>query len=64
MNNLIIPSPFDAHVHLRQGDLAKLVVPHVKLGGIKLAYVMVFDFILIFLICSRIFANSLFFQPS
>lgn len=38
---LAIPSPFDAHVHLRQGDLAKLVVPHVKLGGVKLAYVMV-----------------------
>lgn len=41
MATITIPSPFDAHVHLRQGDIAKLVVPHVALGGIKLAYVMV-----------------------
>ncbi|KAK4700694.1 hypothetical protein P7C70_g5548, partial [Phenoliferia sp. Uapishka_3] len=40
VNTITVPSPFDAHVHLRQGDLMKLVVPHVALGGIKLAYVM------------------------
>ena len=41
MNPLVIPSPFDAHVHLRQGEVMQLVVPHVGLGGVKLAYVMV-----------------------
>lgn len=41
METITIPSPFDAHVHLRQGDLMKLVVPHVPRGGVKLAYVMV-----------------------
>jgi len=29
------------HVHLRQGAMSKLVTPHVSLGGIKTAYVMV-----------------------
>jgi len=29
------------HVHLRQGAMSKLVTPHVALGGIKTAYVMV-----------------------
>ena len=40
-NELTIPSPADFHVHLRQGELMKLVVPHVAEGGIHLAYVMV-----------------------
>jgi hypothetical protein len=33
--------PSDFHVHLRQGDFASLVVPHVRQGGFGLAYVMV-----------------------
>ena len=36
-----VSSPADFHVHLRQGDLSKLVTPHVKKGGFHLAYVMV-----------------------
>lgn len=40
LNEVVIPSPFDAHVHLRQGPLMELVVPHLSLGGINLAYVM------------------------
>ncbi|KAL8284259.1 hypothetical protein RQP46_005008 [Phenoliferia psychrophenolica] len=40
MDRIVLPSPFDAHVHLRQGDLMELVVPHVAVGGVKLAYVM------------------------
>jgi hypothetical protein len=36
-----IPAPADFHVHLRQGDMSKLVAPHVLKGGFKLAYVMV-----------------------
>ncbi|KZW04055.1 dihydroorotase [Exidia glandulosa HHB12029] len=35
-----IPAPADFHVHLRDGNLAKLVTPHVAQGGISLAYVM------------------------
>lgn len=36
-----VQSPADFHVHLRQGDLAELVTPHVRKGGFTLAYVMV-----------------------
>ncbi|GAA6004414.1 hypothetical protein JCM10207_000716 [Rhodosporidiobolus poonsookiae] len=39
-NTITIPSPFDAHVHLRQGNLMRLVTPHVEQGGIKMAFVM------------------------
>ncbi len=35
---LFLPS---FHVHLRQGVMSELVTPHVALGGIKTAYVMV-----------------------
>ena len=31
------------HVHVRQGAMSKLVVPHVAQGGIRTAYVMVRD---------------------
>ncbi|KAJ6627564.1 Dihydroorotase [Mycena sp. CBHHK59/15] len=37
---LSVPSPADFHVHLRQGQLASLVTPHVRQGGFTLAYVM------------------------
>ncbi|KAJ7047633.1 hypothetical protein C8F04DRAFT_1247263 [Mycena alexandri] len=40
MGEVIVPSPADFHVHLRQGTLAKLVTPHVRKGGFTLAYVM------------------------
>ncbi|KAM0755993.1 dihydroorotase [Meredithblackwellia eburnea MCA 4105] len=40
VDRLVIPAPFDAHVHLRQGALMQLVVPHVKQGGVSLALVM------------------------
>lgn len=36
-----VQSPADFHVHLRQGDLAELVTPHVRKGCFTLAYVMV-----------------------
>lgn len=39
--SITIPSPFDAHVHLRQGNMMKLVTPHVEKGGIRMAFVMV-----------------------
>ena len=40
-DTITIASPADFHVHLRQGDMAKLVVPHVRMGGMNLGYVMV-----------------------
>lgn len=42
-DKLIVESPADFHVHLRQGELSKLVTPHVRKGGFDLAYVMVSD---------------------
>jgi len=36
-----VSSPADFHVHLRQGNLTELTVPHVRAGGFHLAYVMV-----------------------
>ncbi|GJJ07447.1 hypothetical protein Clacol_001649 [Clathrus columnatus] len=35
-----IPAPADFHVHLRQGPMCSLVTPHIRAGGICLAYVM------------------------
>ncbi|KAF9534913.1 hypothetical protein CPB83DRAFT_843138 [Crepidotus variabilis] len=37
---LQISSPADFHVHLRQGTITDLIVPHVRKGGFDLAYVM------------------------
>ncbi|KAE8218919.1 hypothetical protein CF319_g7289 [Tilletia indica] len=39
-SEITVPSPFDAHVHLRQGDMCSLIAPHVAQGGINTAYVM------------------------
>ena len=39
-----LPAPADFHVHLRQGEMSKLVAPHVRKGGFRLAYVMVQPF--------------------
>lgn len=35
-----VTAPADFHVHLRDGELSKLVTPHVHKGGFYLAYVM------------------------
>ncbi|PWN33898.1 Dihydroorotase [Meira miltonrushii] len=35
-----VHAPVDMHVHVRQGEMASLVVPHVEQGGMTLAYVM------------------------
>lgn len=43
MEEITINAPADFHVHLRQGELSKLVTPHVRKGGFTLAYVMVGD---------------------
>ncbi|KAF8901673.1 hypothetical protein CPB84DRAFT_1777174 [Gymnopilus junonius] len=38
--SISVESPADFHVHLRQGSISKLIVPHVRQGGFNLAYVM------------------------
>lgn len=40
-DSITLPAPFDAHVHLRQGNMMRLVTPHVEQGGIRMAFVMV-----------------------
>ncbi|KAI9263753.1 dihydroorotase, homodimeric type [Sporodiniella umbellata] len=37
---ITIPSASDFHVHLRQGDMMRMVTPTVEKGGVSLAYVM------------------------
>ncbi|GAA5852909.1 hypothetical protein JCM9279_000074 [Rhodotorula babjevae] len=39
-DSITLAAPFDAHVHLRQGNLMRLVTPHVRQGGIRMAFVM------------------------
>jgi len=39
--SISLQSPADFHVHLRQGSVSELIVPHVRKGGFDLAYVMV-----------------------
>jgi dihydroorotase len=41
VDSLVVPSPFDAHVHLREGPVSALVTPHVRQGGMDIVYVMV-----------------------
>lgn len=41
VDSLVVPSPFDAHVHLREGPVSALVTPHVRQGGMDVVYVMV-----------------------
>ncbi|WAR61598.1 hypothetical protein PtB15_12B288 [Puccinia triticina] len=41
IDSIVIPCPFDAHVHLRQpGELLELVVAQIASGGIQSVYVM------------------------
>jgi dihydroorotase len=36
-----LPAAFDAHVHLRDGEMAELVTPTIRQGGVNTVYVMV-----------------------
>ncbi len=36
-----LPAAFDAHVHLRDGDMSRLVAPTIRKGGVSQVYVMV-----------------------
>ncbi|KAF5321648.1 hypothetical protein D9619_001003 [Psilocybe cf. subviscida] len=39
-DTITVKAPADFHVHLRQGSISELIVPHVRKGGFDLAYVM------------------------
>ncbi|KAI8638795.1 dihydroorotase, homodimeric type [Parasitella parasitica] len=38
--SITIPSASDFHLHLRQGDMMRMVTPKVEEGGVSLAYIM------------------------
>jgi hypothetical protein len=40
-NSITLPSACDFHLHLRQGDMMRMVTPKVQEGGVSLAYIMV-----------------------
>jgi dihydroorotase len=40
-DGLELPASADCHVHLRDGDLMKAVVPTVRQGGVNTVYVSV-----------------------
>lgn len=39
--SITLPSASDFHLHLRQGDMMRMVTPKVEEGGVSLAYIMV-----------------------
>ncbi len=41
LTELEIPAAFDAHVHLRDGEMSELVTPTIRMGGVDQVYVMV-----------------------
>ena len=41
LTELELPAAFDAHVHLRDGEMAQLITPTIRQGGVNQVYVMV-----------------------
>jgi dihydroorotase len=41
LNEIELPAAFDAHVHLRDGEMSQLVTPTIRQGGVNQVYVMV-----------------------
>jgi dihydroorotase len=39
--SITLPSACDFHLHLRQGEMMRMVTPQVAAGGVSLAYIMV-----------------------
>ncbi|KAF1973282.1 Dihydroorotase [Bimuria novae-zelandiae CBS 107.79] len=40
LNEIELPAAFDAHVHLRDGEMSQLVTPTIRQGGVNQVYVM------------------------
>ena len=38
---ITLPAAYDAHVHLRDGEMSQLVTPTIRKGGVNQVYVMV-----------------------
>jgi dihydroorotase len=41
LSEIELPAAFDAHVHLRDGEMSQLVTPTIRVGGVNQVYVMV-----------------------
>lgn len=41
ITELELPAAFDAHVHLRDGEMSSLVTPTIRKGGVNQVFVMV-----------------------
>lgn len=41
LREIELPAAFDAHVHLRDGEMSQLVTPTIREGGVNQVYVMV-----------------------
>lgn len=41
IDEIELPAAFDAHVHLRDGEMSQLVTPTIRQGGVNQVYVMV-----------------------
>lgn len=41
LKEIELPAAFDAHVHLRDGEMSQLVTPTIRQGGVNQVYVMV-----------------------
>lgn len=41
LTEIELPAAFDAHVHLRDGEMSQLVTPTIREGGVNQVYVMV-----------------------
>jgi dihydroorotase len=41
LKEIELPAAFDAHVHLRDGEMSQLVTPTIRSGGVNQVYVMV-----------------------
>lgn len=41
LTEIELPAAFDAHVHLRDGEMSQLVTPTIRQGGVNQVYVMV-----------------------
>jgi hypothetical protein len=41
ISEIELPAAFDAHVHLRDGEMSQLVTPTIRQGGVNQVYVMV-----------------------
>jgi len=41
LTEIELPAAYDAHVHLRDGEMSQLVTPTIRKGGVNQVYVMV-----------------------